>query len=318
MKRLKSLVGRALLLLLGPDLASRLISIVKHHISGPEATPFGFREELPKEYAPLAANYATKRIEGFLLSKRMIALQDKLIANAIQKFFSQTGCLHDVGTADLLSTVSEFRKVFLESPITMNVYGANFPSGMNLFCLARHLSPSTIVESGVYKGQSSYFLSAACPRASVLAFDVNLSQVAYRAPRVVFRENDWTETDVSCSGTGFCFFDDHCNQAERILQAYERGFRYILVDDSWPIEVITGDSWPPLPTIDMIMGDTLDPEESVEWIYASKKWTYVNSRAMSDLCVRARQLIKATHDVPSLYRETGIAPTSAYKFVELI
>lgn len=276
--------------------------------------------QLSKEVSELAANYASKRIGLFLLSPRMLSLQDRRIAEAIAQFFAQTNSLPSIGATQIAASVAEFRKVFLDSPVTGNVYGANFPSGVNLFCLARHLKPSLIVESGVYKGQSSYFLASACPTARVLAFDPNLSEVKHRAAGVVYNEHDWINTDVRCNApdTGLCFFDDHQNQALRVIQAYERGFRHILFDDSWPIDVITGTGWPPLPSLDMVMNDTLEPDETVEWIEGDKKWRYSNDEKMRDLCTRARRLIKFACDVPTLYRECGIAPTSAYKYVELI
>lgn len=275
--------------------------------------------QLSAELTNLAARYSAKGVALFPLSARMIEVQNQLIANAILPFFAQTNSLRAVSPTDVKKTVAEFREVFLASPITMNTGGANFPSGVNLFCIARHLAPTTIVESGVYKGQSSYYLVSACPHAAILAFDPDLTQMSYRSPGVAFYANDWMNTEVKCqpASNGFCFFDDHQNQALRIIQAFERGFRNILFDDSWPIEVVVGCGWPPLPSVDMVINDTLKPDETVEWIEGDKKWTYVHNKAMRDLCARARQLVKAAYEVPSLYRETGIAPTSAYKYVEL-
>ena len=323
MRRLKTVVRYtmpALNRLLGPQKTARLVVAAKRWTStqGPATNP-SVDYNLSKELSALAACYAAKGVTQFPLSTRMVELQNKLIANAISGFFAKTASLRAVSAAEIAKTVAEFRSVFLGSPITRNFYGANFPSGLNLFCLARHLMPTTIVESGVYKGQSSYLLASACPGAMVLAFDPSLAEVAYRAPGVVFHANDWMSTEIKCqpNSRDLCFFDDHQNQALRIVQAHERGFRHILFDDSWPIEVAYGCSGPPLPSVDMIIDDRLELNEAVEWIEGETKWTYVHDREVSDLCSRARALIRAAHEVPSLYRETGIAPTSAYKFVEL-
>jgi hypothetical protein len=51
-----------------------------------------------------------------------------------------------------------------------------------------------------------------------------------------------------------------------IIQAYERGFRHIIVDDSWPIECVIGCGWPPLPSVDMVMNNPLAPGEQVRWV----------------------------------------------------
>jgi hypothetical protein len=126
------------------------------------------------------------------------------------------------------------------------------------------------------------------------------------------------QVDVKCNGDGFVYFDDHVNQARRVIEAHARGFRHLLFDDSWPLETIFGTGDPPLPTIDMVMADDLKAGAKAEWAdINSHLQTYVHTPEMQTVCAKARALIKAVHDVPSLYRQTGIAPTSARKFVTL-
>src|SRR5256885_5380879 len=171
-----------------------------------------------------------------------------------------------------------------------------------VFCLkkkimARGLNPDLIVESGVYKGQSSYFLASACPRAKIHAFDPDPQQLVHRTPGVIYHGYDWMNAEVKCHpvGAGLCFFDDHQSQALRVIQAHERGFRHLIVDDSWPIVVVTGCGWPPLPSVDMIMNNPLAPGEVVKWVEAGKIWTYIHTEEMQELCARARRLIQATY-----------------------
>jgi hypothetical protein len=237
----------------------------------------------------------------------------------VHAFFRSTEAYRHSDVEAIVKHVGEFRDIYFKSPITMNIYGANFPSGVNLFLMARCLAPSLIVESGVYKGQSSYFLASACPRARVHAFDPNLQELCHRTPGVTYYEHDWANSEVKCDpvGTGLCFFDDHQNQAKRVIQAHQRGFRHLIVDDSWPIESVTGCGWPPLPSIDMVMNNPMAPGEVVQWVEPGKLWTFVNTDEIRELCAQARRLIKAAYDVPTLYRECGNAPTSVYKFVEL-
>lgn len=283
-----------------------------------EMNPF-FTESLPLDIADLAKSYSERSVALFLLDPKMIERQNLAMAKSVHAFFRTTETFRDAQVDSIAKHIAEFRKIYLKSPITMNFYGANFPSGVNLFLIARHLAPRVIVESGVYKGQSSYFLASACPKAEIHAFDPNLGELRHRAPGVKYHDHDWMSMEVACDpvGEGFCFFDDHVNQAKRVIQAHARGFRHMLVDDSWPIEAVIGCGWPPLPSIDMVMSDTLAPGEAVRWVEMGKMWTYVHSEKMRELCARARSLIRAAYEVPSLYRECGIAPTSAYKFIEL-
>lgn len=277
------------------------------------------RSELSSADTALYKRHAERSVELFLLDAGMIRRQDRAIARAVHAFFSGTQAFRRISVEEIARVVGQFREVYLQSPITMNSGGANFPSGVNLYLMAACLAPELIVESGVWRGQSSLFLAAACPQAQIHAFDPSLAEVLHRSAGVTYHEHDWMGLEVDCKpgSRGLCFFDDHQNQAVRILQAHARGFKYVVVDDSWPIETITGCGWPPIPTVDMIMGDPLAPGETVNWVEMGKQWTYVHTAEMQDLCAQARRAIRAAYEVPSLYRECGIAPTSAYKFVEL-
>jgi hypothetical protein len=276
-------------------------------------------DELPPGVAEMWTKFDARNVGLFLLDRKMIERQNLRIARAVHTFFQSTQTYRKPSVESIAGYIDEFRDVFLRNPITKNLYGANFPSGVNLFLMARCLDPDLIVESGVYKGQTSYFLAAACPRAKVHAFDPNLQELSYRTPGVTYHQKDWMSEAVRCdpAGRGLCFFDDHQNQALRVIQAHQRGFRYVIVDDSWPIETVTGCGWPPLPSVDMIMSNPLELGEVVRWIEGDKAWTYVHTDEMHELCAKARRLIAAAYEVPSLYRESGIAPTSAYKFIEL-
>jgi hypothetical protein len=114
------------------------------------------------------------------------------------------------------------------------------------------------------------------------------------------------------------YFDDHVNQARRVIEAHGRGFRRLVLDDSWTWGAISGCGGVPLPSIDMLMSDDLKLGDKIEWVEAGQVWTYTHDDEHAELCASARKLIKAAYDVPSLYRQTGVAPTSALTFVELI
>ena len=302
-----------------PAVANFLVSLVVRNklLATPKINPS--LDDLPADIANLSTKYSERNMNSFLLDSEMIDRQNFIVANAVSSFFSNTNSYRGIDKAIIAKGVAEFREHYLANPITMNIYGANFPSGINLFLMARCLAPSVIVESGVYKGQSSYFLSCACPATPIHSFDPNLNELKYRAPGVTFYESEWMDTDITCDpvGSGFCFFDDHQNQALQILQAHRRGFRHLLFDNSWPIEVINAGGYLPVPSIDMLIGPPLETGRIVKWVESGRFWTYIHDENMQQLCDQARRLIKAAYDVPSLYRETGVPTTSAYKFVEL-
>jgi hypothetical protein len=245
----------------------------------------------------------------------LVERQDRAIASTITRFLRQTNSLRGVGEQMVLSHVASYRRVYLSNPIHRNFEGTNYTTGVLLYVIAACLAPTFIIESGVWKGLSSFVLSSAAPRARFLAFDINLGNLQYRSPGVDYRECDWTSVDIVADSNSLVYFDDHQNQAARIIEACARGFRNLIFDDSWPIYALARSGWP---TLDMVMDDELRPGTKVQWVEARNLWTYVHDEAMNDLCMRARGLVKGAYDFPALYRETGIGSTAATKFMELI
>ena len=292
---------------------------VATQINIPKPNPF-ISNELPSDVAQLSARYRERRITHFLLGEKNIARQNKAISQSALAFFDATKSLCGISLDDFAAQISEFRDVYLNAPITMNKFGLHFSTGLFLFLIARRRDPTLIVESGVYKGLSTYILSAACPTAELHAFDPNLSELSFRSDNATYHSTDWMDYDVRSGPlqSSLIFFDDHQCQARRVIEAYDRGYRQLIFDDSWPIEAVTGCGWPPIPSIDVVVRDSLEPNETVQWIEDGNIWTYVHDEEMQQLCAKARALIAATYDVPSLYRESGIGPTSAMKYVELV
>jgi hypothetical protein len=273
--------------------------------------------KLPKEIALAAANLRARRIDGFVVNEEMAARQDQGIAVAMRHFFTTVGVCPAMSVETIAGHVAQYRRLYANAPIAQNDYGMNFPGGLALFVIVRCLSPQLIVESGVYKGLSSYFLAQAAPKARIMAFDPSFAELRHRTPGVDYHRCDWTQVDLSCEGDGLAFFDDHVSHAQRVIEAHRRGFRRLVLDDSWPIEAIFGCGTPPAPSIDMIMADDLAIGSTVTWVEGGALHNYVHTSEMHRLCAQARALIKSAHDVPSLYRQTAIAPSSALKFVEL-
>ncbi len=277
-------------------------------------------DELPPDVAQLSARYRERRIKNFLLGRKNIGRQDAAITQTVRAFFDGTESLRGTSSDVLRAQISEYRDVYLNAPVTMNKYGIHFATGLFLFLITRRRHPTLVVESGVYKGLSTYVLSSACPKAELHAFDPNLSELNFRSASATYHAIDWMDYDIRCNPmqSGLAFFDDHQCQARRIIEAYNRGFRHLVFDDGWPIEAVIGCGWPPIPSVDMVMNDFLEANETIQWIEDGKIWTYVHDQQMQQLCAKARTLISAAYDVPTLYRESGYEPTSALKYVELV
>jgi hypothetical protein len=282
----------------------------------PELTNPKSLATVPPEFEDMIGRYRRGNMESFVTGK-LLTLQDAGVARLISPFLQQIYAGGSLSEANLPDHIAEFRSIYLSSPIANNHGGANYATGLALFLIARHLNPSLIVESGVLRGMSSMLLRAAVPNAEIHAFDLNFS-LLHRSENVEYHQCDWTTVDIKANSSALGYFDDHVNQARRVIEAHGRGFCRLVLDDSWTWGAISGCGGVPLPSIDMLMSDDLKLGDKIEWVEAGQVWTYTHDDEHAELCASARKLIKAAYDVPSLYRQTGVAPTSALKFVELI
>lgn len=272
------------------------------------------RSPLPEDLRAEWTAYKNGNIDNFVLGP-LVERQDQAIASTVTAFLHQTHSLKHIAQQTMLSHVVNYRRVYLANPISHNFEGMNYATGLSLYVIAACLAPTLIVESGVWKGLSSFVLSSAAPRARFLAFDLNLGRLQYRSAGVDYHECDWTSVDIKAPANSLAYFDDHQNQAARIIEAHARGFRHLMFDDSWPIYAVPRSAWP---SVDMVLDEELHSGAELRWVVGGNLWTYVHDEAMSELCSRARLLIKGAYDFPMLLRETGIWPTSATKYVELI
>jgi hypothetical protein len=179
-----------------------------------------------------------------------------------------------------------------------------------LFFLARLLQPKIIVESGVYHGSSLFTFKRAVPNAKIFAFDVNFGTLLSRLDGVDYREHDWSIDNVRAqSTTDLGFFDDHINNCMRVRQAYDRGFRHIVVDDAPDVGEIHQFRFPALPSIAMIENDKWVDGDTVEWNWNGRRLRYTFRIADT---FGAKELIEAAYRFPSLKRWTGMEDSLHY------
>lgn len=175
------------------------------------------------------------------------------------------------------NAVPAFYELYGRRPVKDNKGGSGFNDGLWIFAYARALDPEVIVESGVFKGHSTWLLRQACPAAEIHSFDVDLSHLVYRDPDGSLYECDWSEVALPPldGRSSLVFFDDHIDQARRLREAFARGFRYLLFDDNLPAYNLYATGHPPVPTLEMVMDDRLEPETEVRWSRNGKTYRYI-------------------------------------------
>jgi len=135
-----------------------------------------------------------------------------------------------------MSYLPEFIDIYRHRLFPKNGGGMGFNHSFATFAIARFLSPAYIIESGVFRGHSTWLFEQACPHALIYSLDPAPSQRIYVSKRARystadFAAFDWSEIDRNRT---LCFFDDHQSAYSRVKDMRWWGFRWAIFEDNYP------------------------------------------------------------------------------------
>lgn len=135
-----------------------------------------------------------------------------------------------------LLNLPEFLRLYDSRPMPDNTGGMQLNHSYLCYCLLKLLSPSVIIESGVWKGASTWLLHSVIPRAQLFCLDPVLSNIEYKSSDADYRSADFLDCDWSTINTleTLCIFDDHQSSLHRCLHMKWWGFKYALFEDNYP------------------------------------------------------------------------------------
>lgn len=230
---------------------------------------------------------------------------DRLVAQAAARLEDDLAAAGIAGAEAPARTVRAFLDLIRTCPVRQKRGGNGFNGALQVYAVVRALRPAVIVESGVFRGLTTWLMRQAAPEARILCFDPNLGNLHYRDPAARYATDDWSTHDFAgadLSGA-LAFFDDHISQARRIREASERGFRRILFDDNAAAHRIHGQGGPAFPTLAMVLDDA--PGEAIRWMRNGREFSYVPDPAfLADV----RRRIALAHDFDGLHAATGYSP----------
>lgn len=131
----------------------------------------------------------------------------------------------------------EFAEVYAKRPIPVNTFGMGSQGNFFLWHLIKQMNPVFIIESGVFKGQSTWTIEKAAPKAKILALDPDSDWRTYKSRKAAYSNLDFSQLQINASmfkGPVVCFFDDKANAFERVIQAHEKGFKYLIFNNNCP------------------------------------------------------------------------------------
>jgi hypothetical protein len=137
---------------------------------------------------------------------------------------------------ELTEWLPEFIDLYAQRPIKRNLEGMEFNHSFAVYAVCKKLQPTTIIESGVWKGRTTWLLRQCCPRARLECIDPEPHVRAYTAENASYHTPDFIELDWShCDPeTTLIVFDDHQNAYARVMEMRWWGFRHAVFEDNYP------------------------------------------------------------------------------------
>ncbi|GJD53407.1 hypothetical protein OPKNFCMD_6182 [Methylobacterium crusticola] len=269
-----------------------LLERLRRRLLGPLFDRLGY------DLVPAVPDWAHRPLSGPETAALIAAAAARLDADLAAAGLALPGGAHPA--------VAAFWELIAAAPVAQRRGGNGFNGALQLYVLMRALRPRVIVESGVFRGLTTWVMRQACPEAEILCFDPDLTGLRYRDPRARYHARDWSACDLGgldlTDAVGF--FDDHISQARRVLEARARGLHRLVFDDDAAAHRLHAHGGPAFPTIAMLVAPRSG--EPVRWRRNGREFVY---RPDDPEARAARAAIAASHAFDDLHAATGYSPT---------
>jgi len=205
--------------------------------------------------------------------------------------------------------IEDFLQRLKACPVQQTAGGGGVTTAAILWCIARSIGPIQIIESGVFRGFTTWVLEDASPQSRRICFDISFDELRWKSSTATYYECDWAGIilpQTRADGQWLAFFDDHISQCMRIQEAAERGIKYIVFDDCLPVQALHFDGEAAYPTVDMLFDKKLTDKISIEWRTESGRFQYTQDLRR---CEQVRKLVKRWVKLPSGADSLGYTPS---------
>ena len=199
-----------------------------------------------------------------------------------------------------------FDGIFRECPISSLSGGMGYNNGLFCFCLIRLIQPDIVIESGVWRGYSTYLIDKSTSKGTcILSFDINLSLVEWKSQKANYYNYDLSDYTEPIKGKILALFDDHVSHYDRINFCHKKKIEFIILDDDVSIETVHSDGCPPIPTANMLVNYGQIPHRF--------SWVSNNRNGQTDISKLDTEFINKNYtylSAPDFFEYTGYHNTS--------
>ena len=135
---------------------------------------------------------------------------------------------------EISKELTSFKEFYKNRPIINNIHGMMFPHMFATYFILKKLKPKFVIESGIYKGQSTWLIENTLPECEILSIDIDLSKREYISKKAKYSDLDFKFHDFSkIPSQTLVFFDDHINHLERLQQSQFFNIKNIIFEDNY-------------------------------------------------------------------------------------
>jgi|TARA_B100000767_G_scaffold25764_1_gene22621 hypothetical protein len=136
---------------------------------------------------------------------------------------------------DILNEIELFSDLYDDRPIKNNIGGMKFAHAFAFYFILKKTKPELVIESGVFKGQSTWLIEKTLPSAQLICLDIDLTKRVYISKKAHYSKIDFRFHDFSkIPENTLVLFDDHVNHIERIREANFFKIKNIVLEDNYP------------------------------------------------------------------------------------
>ena len=144
-----------------------------------------------------------------------------------------------IDTSDIIDYINDFLEIYEKRPIKENSGGTLSVNLFHLYYIIKKLKPTRIIESGVFKGQTTWLINELLPDTKIVSIEPFLQQVTYQGKNTKYIttdflniSNDFIPREIAKDT--LIIFDDHQDAYQRIMHAHKLGFKNFYFDDNYP------------------------------------------------------------------------------------
>ena len=255
--------------------------------------------------------YIKKIEQNSFLKGDLLNLRNVELSTFLSNYFTNIGISSQC--EEIKKYINEFDIIFRDQPTSDLSGGMGYNNGLFFYILLKLIQPQQIVESGVWKGFTTYLIdSSTSQEASIQCFDINLSLLEYKSSKAKYYEFDINDLEHSLPNNqkSLAFFDDHVSHYDRLLFCIKNKINFVILDDDITHLNVHSDGWPPIPSANMIFNYNKIPLKF--------KWVLNGSKASAN--IQGLDVTKITnfysyHTMPELFNLTGYKNSSLSSFL---